>query len=46
MLKNSFSYTLEELEENLLILTECDIQLKSVYFDKYTLLKSYLLKLN
>lgn len=46
MLKNSFSYTLEELEENLIILTECDIQLKSVYFDKYTLLKSYLLKLN
>ena len=46
MLKNSFSYTLEELEENLLTLTECDIQLKSVYFDKYTLLKSYLLKLN
>lgn len=45
MLKNSFSYSIEELEKNLLVLTDCDIEMKSIYFDKYTLLKSYLLKI-
>ena len=44
MLKNSFNYTFEELENNLIILTECDIELKTIYFDKYTIFKSYLLK--
>ena len=45
MLKNSFNYTEEELEKNLLLLKDCDIEMKSIYFDKYTLLKSYLLKI-
>lgn len=45
MLKNSFNYNLDELESNLLVLNECDLQMKSVYFDKYSILKTYLLKL-
>ena len=45
MLKNSFNYTLEELENNLIVLNECDLEMKTIYFDKYSLLKSYMLKL-
>ena len=45
MLKNSFNYNYEELENNLLVLNECDLQIKSIYFDKYSLLKSFMLKL-
>lgn len=45
MLKNSFKYTYDELENNLLNLNECDLQMKSVYFDKATLFKTYLLKM-
>jgi DNA polymerase-3 subunit delta len=45
LLKNSFNYSYEELENNLLILNECDLEMKTIYFDKYTLLKSYLLKI-
>ena len=44
-LKESFSYDYDILENNLILLNECDLQMKSVYFDKYTLLKSYLLKI-
>ena len=45
MLKNSFKYTYDELENNILNLNECDVQMKSVYFDKITLFKTYLLKM-
>lgn len=45
ILKNTFRFTYEDLEENLLILNECDLQLKKVYFDKYSILKAYILKL-
>ena len=45
MLKNSFKYTYDELENNILNLNECDIQMKSIYFDKITLFKTYLLKM-
>ncbi|MBE6160737.1 MAG: DNA polymerase III subunit delta [Firmicutes bacterium] len=45
ILKNSFNYNYNELENNLLVLNECDLQIKSVYFDKYSLLKIFMLKL-
>ena len=45
ILKNSFNYNYNELENNLLVLNECDLQIKSVYFDKYSLLKVFMLKL-
>ncbi len=45
ILKNTFNYSLDELEKNLLLLNECDLEMKKVYFDKYAILKSYLLKI-
>ena len=45
LFKNSFNYTLEEIENNLVVLNDCDLEMKTIYFDKYTLFKSYLLKL-
>ena len=46
ILKNTFNYEYESIENNLLLLNECDLQMKSVYFNKYSLLKAYILKMN
>lgn len=45
LLKNSFRYTYDELENNIICLNECDLQMKKVYFDKATIFKTYLLKM-
>lgn len=45
ILKNSFAYTFSELENHLLVLNDCDLEMKKVYFDKYTILKSFLLQI-
>lgn len=45
LLKNCFNYDYETLENNLILLNECDLEMKSIYFNKYSILKAYILKM-
>lgn len=45
IIKSSFNYSFNKIEKNIKILKECDLQIKNVYFDKYTLLKVSLLEI-